>query len=213
MNQELAMVLSLKKVMGDVAGGMGTARSLVSELREVGAAGREAARMVLLGHPFAVSLDPLMRTGSEEVSMLAAMIGSARSSSSTLVGANGGAFAEVLERWVKLRENARLEMKVQRFRALVTSAVLGAVTSMLATLGPLVGNLGSLQGQSVPGGGGGVLQLAAAAMVAVSSGMLGFFMAGKRFYVNVGVALVVFLAVGTLVAPLADFQISPWAVK
>ena len=204
MNAELSAIFSLKKVLELAGEGMGMAQSLVRELRTLAPEGSEVARMVLLGYPLAVSLRPLAESRSEEVSMLTSLVVSAQGSSSALVGRNGSAFAATLERWVKARENGRLEMKVQRFRSLVTSGVLGAVTAMIAALGPLVGNRSFLG--TAPDSGTGALMLAAAGMTAISSGMLGYFMSGRRFYQNVVVALLVFAFVDLLASPLANIS-------
>jgi hypothetical protein len=112
---------------------------------------------------------------------------------------------------VKAKESARLEQKVLKFRSLITSAVLGAVTAMVASLGPIVGNLSFT---SMPVVSPDALLPAAAGMTAMSSGMLGFFMSGRRFYTNVVVSLASFLLVCAIVSPLVSIpSITLWGVK
>jgi hypothetical protein len=152
-----------------------------------------------------------VENGSEEVGMLASLIVSTPRSSTALVGKSGEELAGTLERWVKLRENRRLEQRVLRFRSVITSGVLGAVTAMVAALGPIVGGL-SFTGPAVQGASG-VLP-AAAVMTAVSSGMLGLFMSGRRMFVNLAIALVVFALVSLLASPLASIPaVTLWGVK
>ncbi len=211
MNPDLAMVYSLRRVLESAESGMGMSRSIVKELGGTAPSGRDSARMLLLGFPLEVSLRQLNEDESEEVAMLASLIVSAPRSRTVLVGRSGGELAATLERWVRLRENRRLEQKVMRFRSVITSGVLGAVTAMVATLGPLIGNLNfaapSLQGTA------GILP-AAAGMTAISSGMLGLFMSGRKMFVNVAVALAVFAAVSTLASPLASIpSVTLWGVK
>lgn len=143
--------------------------------------------------------------------MLASLIVAAPRSSAAAVGASGQALAASLEAWVKARESRRLERRVLRFRSVVTSGVLGAVTAMVATLGPLVGTLGFQGGppvDPVP------LLVGAASMAAISSAMLGIFMSGKGFVTNVAVTLGVFAAVAAFASPLANVpSVVMWGVK
>lgn len=211
MNADLSMVLSLRRVLESAESGMGMARSIVKELRGAQREGADSARMTLLGFPLAVSLRPLVEGKSEEVSMLASLIVSTPRSSAVLVGRSGGELANTLERWVKVKENGRLEQKVLRFRSLITSGVLGGVTAMVASLGPLVGNL-SFAAPSAPGAA--ALVPAAATMTAVSSGMLGLFMSGRGLFLNVAVALLVFAAVSAVASPLTAIpSVGLWGVK
>jgi len=212
LNPDLSTILSLRRVLESAGEGMGMAQSLVREIRDVEPLGTETARLLLLGLPLNVALRNLTRTKSEEVSMLASLMVSAPRSSSTLVGKSGGAFAGTLERWVKARESGKLEQKAMRFRSLITSAVLGGVSAMISSLGPLVGNLALTDTPATVNTV--TLLYAAAALTAVSSGMLGLFMSGRGFYVNVGVSLAVFALVSALASPLAAFSsASLWGVK
>ena len=144
--------------------------------------------------------------------MLASLIISAPRSSSVMIGRSGSILAGILERWVKAKESEKLQQKVLRFRSLVTCAVLGAVTAMVASLGPLVGSL-DFSGTS-PAVSTAALAYAAAGYTGISSCMLGLFMSGRGFYVNVAIALGVFGAVTALASPLASIPaVSPWGVK
>jgi len=199
-------------VLESAGEGMGMAQALVRELRNVEPLGTETARLLLLGFPLPVALGHFTPAKSEEVSMLAALVVSAPRSSSTLVGKSGGVFAGTLERWVKARESGKLEQNAMRFRSIITSAVLGAVSAMIASLGPMVGSL-AFAGASAPVNPANFLY-AAAALTGVSSGMLGLFMSGRGFYVNVGVSLAVFAFVCALASPLAAFSSTAlWGVK
>jgi hypothetical protein len=210
MNPELSMVLSLRRVLESAAAGKGMSRGLIEELGPAEGAGADVARMLLLGYPLGVSLKPLERS-SEEAAMLASLMISTPRSSATLVGNSGKALADTLERWVKAKESRRLEQRVQRFRSLVTSAVLGAVTAMIATLGPVVGNLsfGTPSALSPRD-----LLVSAAGMAAVGSGMLGLYMSGRRFPANIVVALAAFAFVSGVASPLTNLpSIAFWGVK
>jgi len=212
LNPDLSTILSLKRVLESAGEGMGMAQSLVRELRNVEPLGTETARLLLLGFPLQVALGHFTRTKSEEVAMLASLMLSAPRSSSALVGMSGSVFAGTLERWVKARESSELEQKVMRFRSIITSAVLGAVSAMIASLGPLMGIL-ALAGNQPPANSI-TLQYAAAAFTGVSSGMLGLFMSGRGFYVNIVVSMALFAFVSALASPLAAFSsTSLWGVK
>lgn len=211
MNADLSAILSLRRVLESAGDGMGMARSLVKELGGLEPDGADSARMLLLGYPLSVSLRPLLDGRSEEVSMIASLIVSAPRSSTSLVGRSGQALAMTLERWVKARENGKLENRALRFRSLVTSGVLGAVTAMVASLGPVVGNLSF---GSAPTVSPGTLLSAAAGMTAISSGMLGYFMSGKGFFANIAVSLAVFAVVSVAASPLAGIpSVGLWGVK
>jgi len=211
-SNELARILALKKVLESASEGMGMAQSLANVLRWVEPPGNESARLVLLGYPLAVALRPLIESGCDEVSMLASLIVSAPKSSSAMIGRSGGVLASTLERWVKAKESGKLQQKALRFRSLVTCGVLGAVTAMVASLGPMIGSL-DFAGTS-PVTGSATLLYSAAGLTGISSCMLGLFMSGRGFYLYVALALGVFAVVSTLVSPLADVSaVSLWGVK
>jgi hypothetical protein len=210
MNTDLAMVLSLRRVLESARDGKGMSRSIVDELGRA-SPNPEPARLLLLGYPLSASLRELTEHGSLEVAMLASLIVSTPKSSAALVGSSGEALATTLERWVKAKESAKLEQKVLRFRSMVTSGVLGAVTAMVASLGPLVGNLNF---SALPAAGPQGLLPAAAGMTAVSSGMLGLFMSGRRFFVNMAFSLAVFGLVSVIASPLVSVPtLTLWGVK
>lgn len=212
MSRDLSLIVSMKEVLESVAEGKGLARSIVEKLGGAGPAGAEAARLALLGRPIPVALRPLVEGGSPEVSMVAALMVSAPRSSTRRVGRSGKPFVSTLEGWLRSRESRELEQKVLGFRGLVASGVLGAVTSMLASLGPLVGNLDF-------GGGAravnpGPLLYTAAAMAGVGSGMLGMYMSGKRMFLNVALTLAVFAVVAAAASPLGGITPSGvWGIK
>ena len=212
MNTELVRILALKKVLESASEGMGMAQAVARELRRAEPLGRESARLVLLGHSLAFALRPLVESGCEEVSMLASLIVSAPKSSSTMIGRSGGILAGTLERWVKAKESGKLQQKALRFRSLVTCGILGAVTAMVASVGPLVGSL-DLTGTPPPTSSA-TLLYSASALAAISSGMLGLFMSGRSFYLNVAVTLGVFILVSAIASPLANVPtVSLWGVK
>ena len=212
MSGELSMILTLRKVLQNVGEGRGVAESVVRELATAGTDGRDAARSVFLGLPLRTALRSLADGKSGEVSMLASIIVESSKGSAPLGGKRGEALSFTLERWVKTRENNRLEERVQRFRSLIASGVLGAVSGMIATLGPLLGSLGTGFLGIAPGQVD--LLYCAAAMVVASSAMLGLFTAGRGFYINVFVSAAAFGLVNFLVAPLAALPAVPlWGVK
>jgi hypothetical protein len=202
MRGELSTVLALRRVLQSVAKGRGIAESVVRELPKDADGGEESARSVLLGLPPQVALQSVTSRASNEVSMLASIVVELAKISAPLGGKNGEALSYILERWVKVRESNRLEERVQRFRALIASAVLGAVTAMISTLGPLLASFGTGSLGVSPGPSN--FLYAGFAMAISSSGMLGVFISGRRFYVNVSVTVAIFALVGLLVAPLAD---------
>jgi hypothetical protein len=205
-------IQALKKVLESAAYGMGMAQSVARDLCAVKPLGSDSSRLVLLGYPLRVAMRPLVESGSEEVSMLASLIVSVPRSSSVMVGRSGGILADTLERWVKAKENGKLQQKVLRFRSLVTCGVLGAVTAMVASLGPLVGGLDFAAAR--PPVDSAALIFAAAGFTGISSCMLGLFMSGRGFYLQVAVALGVFYVVSALASPLASVSaVSLWGVK
>ena len=212
MNSELPMIRSLRRVLESAGEGKGLARAVVEELRRAPPPSPDAARRLLLGYPLQASLRLLVESASEEVSMLASLVVVAPRSSAALVGKSGEELAGTLERWVKARESRMLEQKVLRFRSVVTSGVLGAVTAMVASLGPLVATL-NFEGGGPPADSA-TLLAGAAAMAAISSTMLGLFMSGRGFLLNVAVTLGVFALVSAVASPLASLPVAAmWGVK
>lgn len=209
MTRDLPTILSMKRVLESAEKGMGISRAFVKEFAAAGHEGRNSARSLLLGFPLRSALGPLIVGGSEEISMMSSMIIGAPRSSVFRVGRSGGTLASILEGWIKARESSALEEKVMRFRGLIASAVLGAVTSMMASLGPVIGNLGTLLTPGSPAPvGGGYLLAAAAGMAAISSGMLGLYLSGRGLLINVIVTLSVFAMVAVATAPLASLPVA-----
>ena len=200
MNPDLLLVRSLRRVLESAAEGKGVARSVVEEYRLSPPPWSGAARMLLLGHPLRTSMKGLLESPSTEAAMLASLIVASPGSSTLLVGRRGDTLAGTLERWVRAKESRKLEEKVMRFRSVVTSAVLGAVTAMIASLGPLVGNLNFEA--TAPPVDPTTLLAGSAAMAAVGSAILGFYLSGKGFPLNVAVTLCAFALVGAAVSPL-----------
>lgn len=214
MNSELSIVLTLRKVLELARDGKGVAGSLVRELGGAEVPGKEVARRVLTGFPIESSLLPLLAGDSREVAMLASIVVASAKSSSALAGRNGELLSYTIERWVKARENRRLEEKVLGFRGFIVSGVLGAVSGMVAALGPVLGALDFSRAQAQAQADPGSLTYAAAAMVILSSVFLGLSMSRRKFYLNVFVAALAFLAVLYMVSPLVSLSAGlPWGIK
>lgn len=212
MKQDLALVVSLRRVLESVSAGVGLAQSLVTEFSSKKGQGREVARLVLLGVPVAESLRPISDGRSPEAAMLASVVIESTRSSTEAVGEGSEGLSSVLERWVKLRENNRLEWKAQEFRGLIASGVLGAVAAMISSLGPLVSGLGLASATSHPGPL--ALTMSGALLVGVSSSLLGTFLSGRRFVLDLVLCESVFAVVTLLAFPLANVPIvSPWGIK
>ncbi len=200
MNPDLFLVRSLRRILESASDGKGMAQSVVEELRLSPLPWSRAAKMTLLGYPLRTSMEAILDSTSAEAAMLASLIVASPRSSALLVGRRGEVLAGTLERWVKAKENRKLEEKVMRFRSMVTSGVLGAVTAMIASLGPLVGGL-NFAGTAPPLDPTALL-VGGAAMAAIGSGVLGFYMSGRGFPVNVAVTLGVFGLVSAAASPL-----------
>jgi len=212
MNPDLSLVLALRRVLGLVTEGSGMAQALVRELRGGDPRGRYAARRILLGYPIPVSLARLERGGPDEIGLIATLIVGSAESSSQLIGETGEAVTITVERWLKTKENARLEDRVARFRSLIASFVLGAVAAIIATLGPLVGALSFSATPELTGSRS--IFYAAVGMTAASSAMLGLFMSGRRFGLNVAASLSAFVFVSALASPLSPVPAtSVWGIK
>ena len=190
---------------------MGVCQSLVRELGDAGPAGEEVRRRVLLGLSPGFALLPVSNGRSAEASMLASLVLSSRNSSVVTTGRKGETLSNLAERWVKARENQRLEARVRRARSMLASAVDGAVCSMIATIGPLLGSLANIATPSTMAPGS--LLYPGAAMALISSGLLGVYTSGRGFYLNAAVTGAVYLFVSLAVAPLAIIPSSIWAIK
>jgi hypothetical protein len=204
LSAELSMIAALRRALERASGGLGMSESLVVELRGQGQRATGVARALLLGHPIELSMGPLLSEHSEEVAMLASLVVASTQRSTALVGARGREMSYTLEKWVKLRENAKLEAKVHRFRCLIASGVMGGVCGMIASIGPIIGSFDlSLSGTPVRPVG---LVLAAAIMTILSSGMLGLFVSGRNFYLNIIASVLAFALVSVMVSPLTGFE-------
>ena len=143
--------------------------------------------------------------------MLASLVLSSKHSSAVATGKKGETLSNLAEKWVKARENQRLEARVRRMRSLLASGVAGAVCAMIATIGPLLGSLSDIANPGPTTAGS--LLYPGAAMALISSGLLGIYTSGRGFYVNVLVTGAVYGFVSLAVAPLASFPSSMWAIK
>jgi len=190
MNKKLARMQLLKRVLASVSAGRGVSASVVLALRKGKGPERLAARLVLLGHPPRESMASIVSDESRELGMLASLLAMASGSSATAIGRKGSELAVLMERWLKASEERAMEARVFQMRGLIMSAVLGAVMATVSALGPLVGASGFLNGGEAIAGP--ALSFASAAMVVVSSSMLGFFLSGRHFYLNLALAVGVF---------------------
>jgi hypothetical protein len=208
---ELTVVLAFRRVLERTGEGMGVSQSLIRELGGAGPPGADVRRRLLLGLPPGIALLPISSGPMAEASMLASLVLSSRNSSVVATGKKGEALSNLAERWVKARENQKLEARVRRARSLLASAVAGAVSSMIATMGPLLGSLSNIANPAATSSGS--LLLPGAVMALISSGLLGLYTSGRGFYLNVMVTGVVYGLVSLAVAPLASFPSSIWAIK
>ena len=201
MNRTLARMRLLKQVLSSISAGRGVSASIVLSLRRGEGAERLAARRVLLGFPPSKSMGPIVSDESRELGMLASLVTMAAGSNVAAVGKKGAELSMLLERWLKTGEERAMEAKVFQMRGLVMSAVLGALMATVWTMGPLVASSKLLLGgvaTAAPS-----LTVVSGVMVAVSSSMLGIFLQGRGFYVNLLLSLAVYLAVSFATAPLA----------
>jgi hypothetical protein len=212
MNRHLRVLLLLRKVLMEVGSGRGVAGALVTVFRRTESGLNGVARATLLGYPPAESMRLLVHDEGPEVGMLASLVVNGARGDAKLVGRRGERLSLTLESWIKGREARRMEQKVIRFRGLIVSGVLGAVLGMLSSVGPLVGGLSFTT--PLPPTDPIFVEAAAAAMACMSSAMLGLFMSGRGFLVNVASTLAVFALVTVAVSPLTS--ISPqnlWGIK
>jgi hypothetical protein len=192
----------LKQVLASISAGRGVSASIVLSLRRGEGEEKHAARRVLLGFPPSKSMGFIVADKSRELGMLASLVTMAAGSNVAAVGRKGAELSKILERWLKAGEERVMEARVFQMRGLIMSAVLGALMATVSTMGPLVASSDFLVGgaASAPPS----LTLVSGAMVAVSSSMLGVFLGGRGFYVNLLLSLGVFLAVSFATAPLAE---------
>lgn len=211
MNKTLGSLVLLKRLLASVSSGRGVSGSIVFAFGGAKGNERSAARMVLLGHPPRTSLASMAPYESKEVGMLASLVTLASGSDVALMGKKGLELSTILERWLKAREARLMETRVMQMRGFVMSAVLGAVMAILSALGPIV-STSSLLGPAAPGGPS--LDYASVTMVAVSSSMLGLFLSGRRFYLNLALALFVFWLALSAASPLSSIPgASLWGIK
>ncbi len=212
MNRELETLLSLRRVLSEMSDGGGLAGALVNVLGGKGGGLGDVARQTLLGYPAEASLEPLIVDGTPEVSMLALLIVNGAKSDAGLIGRKGEQLSLTLEKWLKAREGRRMEQHVMRMRGLMISAVLGAVMGMLSSLGPIVGGL-SFSGPQAAADPT-LFRLGGVAMACVSSAMLGLFMSGRGFLVNLAATVAVFALVTVAVSPLTAVGLPTlWGIK
>jgi hypothetical protein len=212
MNRRLARLHLIKRVLASISAGRGVSTSIVLALRQGEGAEELAARKVLLGFPPARSMASIVSDKSRELGMLASLVTMASSSNVASIAKKGTELSNLLEGWLKAGEEKAMEARVFQMRGLIMSAILGALMATVSAIGPLVASSDFLSGGAVSAGPS--LYLMAGAMVAVSSSMLGVFLSGRRFYVNLGLALGVFLVASYAASPLSSVTgVNAWGIK
>jgi hypothetical protein len=200
MNDEIALLQTLKRILLGVEEGQGTSNALVANTACNGSL-NSVAREALLGYPPTVSMRSLVDSKIPEVGMLASLIVIGSKGSVMQIGRRGGGLSLRLENMVKARESIRMEARVYNLRSLMIAGVLGAVMGMISTVGPVFGslNIGSpIRVDPL------LIQVTAGAMVSVSAAMLGVFMSGRRFPIHVLLALTAFIMVVLVSSPLTN---------
>jgi len=212
LNKRLARLQLIKRVLASIGSGRGVSTSIVLALRQGEGAERLAARKVLLGLPPSKSMAPIVSDESKELAMLASLVTMASSSNVAAIGKKGTDLSNLLERWLKAGEERAMEAKVFQMRGLIMSAVLGALMATVSAIGPLVASSNFLMGGTVAAAPS--LYLFSGTMVAASSSMLGIFLSGKRFYVNLALGLGVYLVASFAAAPLSSVTgMNVWGIK
>lgn len=206
MNQNIAALIRLRRVFAETRQGKGAAAALVKAFGPAGGREKEVAKRILLGLPVEAALRPLTEKGTRELTMLAGLLAKASASSTEIVGTKGERLSVTLERWLNRKEARLMEQRVMQMRCHIMSAVVGAVVAMLASLGPMVASL-SLLTQTAPTPNSEILLWTSGFMVCVSSAMLGLFMSGRRFILDVAIALVTFALVCYAVGPLVTVPV------
>lgn len=201
MNGKLARMQLLRRLLSSVGSGRGVSASIVLALRNGGGAEKSAARMVLLGFPPSKSMAPIVSDESRELGMLASLVTMAAWSNATSIGRRGKDLANILEKWLKAGEERAMESRVFQMRGLIMSAVLGALMATVSTMGPLVASSSFLTGGGAPAAQS--LALVSGVMVGVSSSMLGVFLSGRKFYVNLALSIAVYLVASFAASPLS----------
>jgi hypothetical protein len=212
LNRDLSTLFLLRRVLEEIRGGRGLSGALVRVFHGAGQGLDAVAKETLLGRPPGEAMRGLLEEGGSEVGILAALVVNGTKGNARVTGRKGEELSRTLERWIKTREGRLMELRVLRFRGIVVSSVLGAVLGMISSVGPLVGNLNlSLTAPPpVPG----YLGAAAAAMACLSSAMLGLFMTGRGFVLNVALTLGAFVLVGAAASPLTSVTAqSLWGIK
>ena len=212
MNKRLARLQLMKRVLASISAGRGVSTSIVLALRRGDGVEKEAARRVLLGFPPSRSMASIVSDQSRELGMLGSLVTMASSSNAVAIGKKGTDLSAILERWLKAGEERAMEAKVFQMRGLIMSAVLGALMATVSSVGPLVATTNFLTAgtpASAPS-----LYYVSGAMVAVSSSMLGLFLSGRRFYINLGLALGVYAVASFASAPLSSVPtVNLWGIK
>ena len=206
MKDDLKMVQALRRVLEASTGGRGTSKSAIEELAGVTREGKEVARSLLLGLGLRWAMVPLEKAKAGEVRMLSSLLGEVGRSSAESLGRGAGELSATLEKWISLSESKKLETRVQEYRGLLASGILGAVSSMVASLGPMMGSL-NFSAQLTPPDPT-AIRVAAAIMSANGAAMLGLYLSGRRFVLNVVGCILAFLFVSALVSPLLGVQTS-----
>jgi hypothetical protein len=192
----------IRQVMRQSSKGKGLAASMVSTFgrskdeREVA-----VVRAILLGTPVAEAIRGMVKTNDETGDLLRFLVEQARIDALE-ASRHADSLGTLFERWVRSKQERLIEQRIMETRSLMVSAILGAVTAMVAALAPV---LSSFQ-----------LSLTAPAQQALApytlyigillvvpgAFFLGQFFSAKRAVLNLAVSLAAYLLVVYFFSPL-----------
>jgi len=204
--EELETMRHLRAVLKRASKGLGFAASFVKVFAGSGGRSERAAvRRILLGTPVQAAFSGLA-AGDDLSSELLRFIAALAKVSSSEASRGAERLSSMFDRWTFLKERRAMEGKVMAFRGLIVSVVSGVVVGMLASLAPIISGFQIALG-SPPQPLTGFSPYEGAVFLLPSSLCLGLFLSPERAYLNAAVSLLAFVAVVSLMAPLAWFSL------
>lgn len=203
-SSELSLMGRLRRVLWLSSHGKGVAASVVETFRESKVeTERSMVRKILLGNP-AEEAAAEVAAQNERTGDLMLFVMEHSKVDAAEISKKADRLTSLFEHWIWMKRQRLIDQKIMETRSLMIAAILGGVTAMISSLGPVLVDFQSSLSLTQPLANStqtdspywGIL------LVVPAASFLGVFFSRKRAYLNVLVASATYLLVVYLFSPL-----------
>jgi len=201
---EMRKMDRLREVMRLSARGKGIAASIVETFRSSRwMEETRAVRSILLGIPVEESVAGLTSGDDYSKDLLLYLVQQAKVDALE-ASRRADKLANLFEHWVRAKQQRLIDQRIMETRSLMVSAILGGVTGMVASIGPVISNfqLSLTQPPSSPSLGAGYTPYLGVLFVIPGAFFLGLFFSRRRALLCTALSCAIYATVAYFFAPL-----------